>query len=346
MAGRFRYLLALPVLAALWAACLPPAARAAFLNFAVDTPAALASPPSVFIVRAGSAADAFSVAAANMAVTVPAGSRFTVTLAGRNILYSGAASNATVSVTCDSAGGATLDVPSLNTRDQSLSISPADSPCGTGVSGGTLPTPFRDASLAVVSRTTDKDGTQRLGLAVNVPGPVRPAGLLVSYRPDFESASWQPYVANTVLAIPPGVPAQMAYAMLRDTQGYLSPLLTAPIPQPRVLGAAAPAPALAASPAKASPAAAPKLACPYFSLYAREGMKGTEVEKIQEFLAGQRLLSSASVRGTFDAQTAKAVRAFQAAHAKEILQPVGAKTPTGLWLKYTVVAANRIAGCK
>ena len=81
-----------------------------------------------------------------------------------------------------------------------------------------------------------------------------------------------------------------------------------------------------------------------FTSNLKEGSKGSEVTKMQDFLKKQGYYPGA-VNGSFDKATTTAVKAFQGAYVKEILTPIDETKPTGLWLESSHKQANKLSGC-
>jgi hypothetical protein len=77
--------------------------------------------------------------------------------------------------------------------------------------------------------------------------------------------------------------------------------------------------------------------------YIREGKKNDsdEVKKLQEFL-NEEMDLKLEVNGVYDAETIKAVKAFQLKYADKILTPWGINEPTGYAYKLTIWWANAI----
>ncbi len=84
--------------------------------------------------------------------------------------------------------------------------------------------------------------------------------------------------------------------------------------------------------------------CPIFTKYLKRGDSGEEVRKMQIFLK-QRGYYNYDITGFYGNITDRAVRAFQAAYADDILKPWGISTPTGRWFKTSRYTANKLAGC-
>ncbi len=84
--------------------------------------------------------------------------------------------------------------------------------------------------------------------------------------------------------------------------------------------------------------------CPHFTKYYKQGESGGEIPKIQTFLKDQGLYYGA-IDGYYSEELDRAVRAFQAKYADEILKPWNLSAPTGYWYKTTRKKANYLAGC-
>ncbi len=84
--------------------------------------------------------------------------------------------------------------------------------------------------------------------------------------------------------------------------------------------------------------------CPHFTKYYKQGESGGEIAKIQTFLKDQGLYYG-PIDGYYSEDLDRAVRAFQARYADEILKPWNLSAPTGYWYKTTRKKANYLAGC-
>ncbi len=84
--------------------------------------------------------------------------------------------------------------------------------------------------------------------------------------------------------------------------------------------------------------------CPHFTKYLKVGDIDDEVRKIQIFLKDQGLYYG-PINGVFGSDLKRAIEAFQARYADEILKPWGIDKPTGYWYKTTRKKANYLAGC-
>ena len=86
--------------------------------------------------------------------------------------------------------------------------------------------------------------------------------------------------------------------------------------------------------------------CPFFTRYFKLGDRDEEIKKIQIFLRKEGVFDYGEATGYYGPVTDRAIRAFQAKYANEILKPWGLSSPTGWWYKSTRAKANELAGCK
>ncbi len=84
--------------------------------------------------------------------------------------------------------------------------------------------------------------------------------------------------------------------------------------------------------------------CPHFTRYFKLGDSAPEIRKIQIFLKDNGLYSG-PIDSYYSKAVDRAVRAFQARYADEILRPWKLTAPTGKWYKTTRKKANQLAGC-
>ena len=88
-----------------------------------------------------------------------------------------------------------------------------------------------------------------------------------------------------------------------------------------------------------------KLACPYFSGYAKQGTTSPEVVKIKTFLndtQGEKLDLLSSL---YDSTLSAAVKRFQLKYKSDVLIPWGISKPSGYWYQSTAKKADEILGC-
>ena len=85
--------------------------------------------------------------------------------------------------------------------------------------------------------------------------------------------------------------------------------------------------------------------CPYFRENLHRGSHGQAVRDVQFFLKKHGFFRH-KITKHFGAATEHAVRAFQAAHANDILVPLGLTRPTGQWRALSRYVANTTEGCK
>lgn len=85
--------------------------------------------------------------------------------------------------------------------------------------------------------------------------------------------------------------------------------------------------------------------CPRFITNHQLGDTGGEVSGIQTFLTTQGLFTYPEITDYYGPITETSVRAFQSAHASEILTPLNLTAPTGNWFESTRAKANAMVGC-
>ncbi len=85
--------------------------------------------------------------------------------------------------------------------------------------------------------------------------------------------------------------------------------------------------------------------CPIFTKYYRKGDRDEGIRKMQIFLKEQGFFDYPQATGYYGDITDRAVRAFQAKYAEDILRPWGLTRPTGRWYQSTRKKANEVAGC-
>src|SRR5436305_1815172 len=105
-------------------------ALAVNLTYSSDTNIAFSSPSVVFTIASGATAKSLVVNTTTMVVVIPTGSSFTLTSTSTNISYTGASSDSTRTLTC-SGGTATLIISTSATAEETVTIFPANSQCGT-----------------------------------------------------------------------------------------------------------------------------------------------------------------------------------------------------------------------
>lgn len=96
---------------------------------------------------------------------------------------------------------------------------------------------------------------------------------------------------------------------------------------------------------------AQKRGCPYFKTYMKQGDKGLEAVRIQDFLniinapTNGYPTNGIALEKLFTRKTFTNVKEFQSYYKDTVLAPWGLKSPTGWWYQTTRYAANKLMNC-